>query len=135
MNKRCRDYSKSKLLGGLKHKLFTGSELTRARLSKYFSKKLRGHLCKSGVKREITKKDFAEPKVLSVLQLLAYVTAGIAACLNSSSRQGFCYVLVFTDDVATNIFWDYPLKTRSGKHTRATGRKNSFPYYYTTLTP
>ena len=112
---RCRHFSKSKLLEGFKHMLFTESGLTRAHLSKSFSKKLRGHLCKSCAKGNITRRSFreAEPEVLSALRFLGKVTADIAVYLNCPSRQGFCYVLVLTD-VATKMFWKYPLKSRSG---------------------
>ena len=38
LHERCGHYSKSKLLEGFKHMLFTGSGLTHAHLSKSFSK-------------------------------------------------------------------------------------------------
>ena len=115
LHERCGHYSKSKLLEGFKHMLFTGSGLTRAHLSKSFSKKLRGHLCKSCAKGKITRRSFreAEPEVLSALRFLVKVTADIAVYLNCPSRQGFRYVLVLTD-VATKMFWEYPLNSRSG---------------------
>ena len=60
--------------------LFTGSGLTRAHLSKSFSKKLREHLCKSCAKGKITRRSFreAESEVLSALRFLGKVTADIA---------------------------------------------------------
>ena len=92
LHERCGHYSKSKLLEGFKHMLFTGSGRTRAHLSKSFSKKLHGHLlCKSCAKGKIIRRSFreAEPEVLSALRFLGKVTADIALYLNCPSRQGF----------------------------------------------
>ena len=50
---------------------------------------------------------------MSALRFLGKVIADIAVYLSCLSRQGFFYVLMLTD-VATNMFWEYPLKTRSG---------------------
>ena len=51
--------------------------------------------------------------MLSALRFLVKVTADIAVYLNCPSRQGFRYVLVLTD-VATKMFWEYPLRSISG---------------------
>ena len=41
------------------------------------------------------------------------VTADIGVYLNCPSRKGFCYVLAHTN-IATKMFWECSLKTRSG---------------------
>jgi hypothetical protein len=108
--------SKSKLLEAFRLRLVEGTGLQRQNLSKRNIRKAKGHhICDSCAKSKITRASFAEQpsEHLVALAFLAKVTCDISVYLNCPSRQGYVYVLVFTD-VATKYFWRYPLKRRTG---------------------
>ena len=108
--------AKTKLLEAFRLTLVEGTGLCRKYLSKKFRLKLKGHhLCASCARAKITRQSFQEQpvEVLMVMVFLQKLTADISVYVNCPSRQGFCYVLVFTD-VATKHFWRYPLVTRTG---------------------
>jgi len=107
--------SKPKLLEGYRHMLFTGSGLNRNHLSKSAKKRIDKWLCKSCARAKITRHSFRvkNDDQLFASVFLEKVTADISVYLNCPSREGYKYVLVFTD-IATKYFWEYPLKNRSG---------------------
>ena len=106
--------AKSKLLEAFRLSLADGTGLQRGHLSKKNRKK--SHLCDSCAKAKITRRSFPEQPaaVLSALSFLEKVTVDISVYVNCPSRQGYRYVIVFTD-VATKYFWHYPLVNRTGE--------------------
>ena len=115
LHKRCGHFSKSKLLEAFRNMLFVGSGLNRRHLSKKARRYWKRHLCKSCAKAKITRASFAEKDEdeLTATKFLEKVTVDISVYLNCPSRQGYKYVLLFTD-IATKMIWEYPLKERSG---------------------
>jgi hypothetical protein len=116
LHDRCGHFSKVKLLEAHRHMLFTGSGLSRRHLSKKSWRYVKRHLCKSCARAKITRTSFnaSEPDEPQATKFLEKVTADISVYLNCPSRQGYKYVLVFTD-VATKMIWEYPLKERTGE--------------------
>ena len=109
--------SKHKLLEAFRHTLVEGTGLQRTHLSKKSRQKAKGHhLCGSCAKAKITRRSFPEQPVekLEAMVFLQKVTVDISVYLNCPSRQGYKYVMVFTD-IATKYFWRYPLKQRTGQ--------------------
>ena len=115
LHQRCGHFSKGKLLEAFRNMLFTGSGLNRRHLSKKARRFWKRHLCKSCAKAKITRASFAEKDEdeLTSTKFLDKVTVDISVYLNCPSRQGYKYVLLFTD-IATKMIWEYPLKERSG---------------------
>ena len=114
---RCVHVSKSKLLEGHRHMLFTESGLSHKHLSKKFVKSVSRHLCKLCPKKaKITRRSFhpTGPDTHHASTFLEKVIADIAIYLNCPSPQGYKYVFVIMD-VATKLIWEFPLKTRSGE--------------------
>jgi hypothetical protein len=110
-------FSKVNLLEAHRHMLFTGSGLSRRHLSKKSWQYVKRHLCKKSCARaKITRTLFnaSEPDEPQATKFLEKVTADISVYLNCPSRQGYKYVLVFTD-VASKMIWEYPLKERTGE--------------------
>ena len=115
LHDRCGHFSVDKLIEAHKHLLFTGSGLTRRHLTKKYKRFIKRHLCKSCAKAKITRESFTakDPDELRGAKFLENVTVDISVYLNCPSRQGYKYVLLFTD-IGTKMIWEYPLKERSG---------------------
>ncbi len=113
LHKRCGHVSKHKLIEAFKHRLFTGSGLTRRHLSKKSLRKMKG-ICKACAKSKMTRKSFTAKRddELQATEFLEKVSVDIAVYFNCPSRQGYKYVLTLSD-IATKEFWEYPLETRS----------------------
>ena len=116
LHERTGHVSKSKLIEAHRHMLFRGSGLQRHHLSKAKEKSCKKPLCKWCAKAKITRHSFKsrDNEELSAVRFLERVTADISVYLNCESRQGYKYVLLFTD-LATKMIWEYGLRTRSGE--------------------
>jgi hypothetical protein len=115
LHSRCGHVSKSVLIQGYRQMLFTGSRLRQHHMTKRYLKEISRGLCKPCAKAKITRRSFhAKPVTeMQATHFLQKVTVDISIYLNCPSRQGYKYALVFTD-IATKMFWEYPLSTRSG---------------------
>jgi hypothetical protein len=117
LHRRLTHVSKSVLLEAYRRMLFEGSGLTRDYLSKKAQKAVSKFLCGGCAKGKITRRSFADASdygMFNETSFLGMLTVDISVYLNCPSRQGYRYILVFTD-VATKYFWRFPLKDRSGE--------------------
>jgi hypothetical protein len=116
LHRRAVHFSRSVLVEAYRRQAISGTKLGMKHLSKSFVKSLSKCLCRWCAVSKITRRSFKAKPVeeLTALTFLEIVTADIAVYLNCESREGYKYCLVFTD-VATKMFWQYPLKERTGK--------------------
>jgi hypothetical protein len=87
--------SESKLTEGHRLRLFTGFGLTRSHLSKSAKKKAHKTLCKWCAKAKMTRVSFTERDDVKEYHFLEYISADISVSLNSPSREGYKYILLF----------------------------------------
>ena len=93
----------------------TDTGLKRYHLTKKANKKgysYKNYLCGTCARTKLTRKQFKQKDEPTHTRFLEKVTCDIAVYLNSPSREGWKYILVFTDD-ATKMIWTYGLIERT----------------------
>ena len=112
LHKRTFHTSKGKLVEGYKRAAFEGSGLDRSHCSKAAQQNCKKQDCSTCGRAKITRAVFKSRDEYPAHSFLELVTADISCYVNCESREGYKYVLCFTD-IATKMFWEYPLKTRT----------------------
>jgi hypothetical protein len=95
--------------------LVTHTGLKKYHLNKKANKKgyrYKGYVCGTCARTKITRKSFNRKTTIHHTKFLEKVTCDISVYLNCPSREGWKYMLVFTDE-ATKMIWSYGLFERT----------------------
>jgi hypothetical protein len=107
--------STERLVEDYRQQLITYSELRRTRLTKKTHNKgyrRKQFLCGICARMKVTRKSFGKKATVTSKEYLNRVTSDISVYLNCPSREGYKYMIVFTDE-ATKQFWSYKLHKRT----------------------
>ena len=106
--------AKAKLIMAYRNLLVTNTGLRRYHLTKKANKagySHKGFLCGTCARTKITRKHFTSRPTILHTHFLDKVSCDISVYINADSRDGWKYMLVFTDE-ATKMIWSYGLKDR-----------------------
>jgi hypothetical protein len=102
--------STSALIQAYRQLLVKNTGLRRYHLTKKTNKK--SFLCGTCARTKITRKSFKTKEVIRHTTFLDKISCDISVYLNCASREGYKYILTFTDE-STKMFWSYPMRERT----------------------